>query len=399
MASKRKADLTPTEQEVTPTGKKPKQSTNSTGRRQRKLSTTGPISPFVIEISPQKEMPSNNGGDASQRSPKPPSAEEFKAMLREGLANVAKKEQLDRMMVQISSNTEALHSLQRRVDTTSEATERRFLAIEERIQQQPTLMDSLDRSQRAAFEKSRRSLRIWPIKGEDADELDASFKDFAVEALMIPDTVVRKTALAEIIRVRSSPKNAVYMEALVTFKDQMERDFYFAKAKHLAPYRDESGAPTAGIRMDIPEYFSATFTSLNNHGYEIKKANGPDTKRYVKYDEENLSLYLEVRLPGATKWTRIRPEQARIYGEEKDRQEYQSIRKTLLRATPSTPTPSPGQNPNLIPLGNKPGHHPPPLQPTPSTSTGVERSQRPTWTPPPRASPPRRYSLRNSQNE
>ena len=393
MASKRKADLAPTEQEVTPTGKKPKQSTSSTGRRQRKLSTAGSVSPFVIEISPQKEMPSNNGGDASQRSPKPPSAEEFKAMLKDGLANVAKKEQLDRMMVQISSNTDALQSLQKRVDTTNEATERRFLAIEERIQQQPTRMDSLDRSRRAAFEKSRRSLRIWPIKGDDTDELDASFKDFAVDALMVPDTVVRQTALAEIIRVRSSPRNAVYMEALVTFKDQMQRDFYFSKAKHLAPYRDESGAPTAGIRMDIPPYLMATFNSLNNHGYEIKRANGPDTKRYMKYDEVNLSLYLEVRLLSSTKWTRIRPEQARIYGEEKDRQEYQTIRKTLLRTT------SPSPNPNLIPLGNKPGHHLPSQQPTPSTSTGVERSQRPTWTPPPRASPPKRYSLRNSQNE
>ena len=32
------------------------------------------------------------------KSPKPPSAEEFKSMLSEGLTNVTKKEQLDQMM-------------------------------------------------------------------------------------------------------------------------------------------------------------------------------------------------------------------------------------------------------------------------------------------------------------
>ena len=55
-------------------------------------------------------------------------------------------------------------------------------------------------------------MRVWPISGDDEDSLDASFKDFAVDALQIPDTTVRLTRLASILRVRSSPNVAAYLE-------------------------------------------------------------------------------------------------------------------------------------------------------------------------------------------
>ena len=40
-------------------------------------------------------------------------------------------------------------------------------------------------SQEAAYDKTKRSLPSWPIKGDDDDNLDANFRDFAVEALQI----------------------------------------------------------------------------------------------------------------------------------------------------------------------------------------------------------------------
>ena len=152
------------------------------------------------------------------------------------------------------------------------------------------------------------------------------------------------TRFESIIRVRSSPHNAVYLEILVTFLDQEERDFYYSKAKIFAAYRDEDGKPTAGIRMDVAPFLLATFKLLNNHGFEIRKAHGPETRRYVKYDDKNMSFILEVKLPRSTKWTRIRPEQAKSYGEEKDRLEYNTIRRGMLSSAT-------GSNPNMIPLG------------------------------------------------
>ena len=124
------------------------------------------------------------------------------------------------------------------------------------------------------------------------------------------------------------------MEALITFKDIAERDFYFSKAKNLAPYRDEKGLPTAGIRMDVPPFLLPTFKLLSDHGYDIRSANGPETRRYVKFDEDNQSLLLEVKLPGQSKWTRIRPSQARSWSEEKDKKDYHTIRLSLASNQP-----------------------------------------------------------------
>ena len=184
--------------------------------------------------------------------------------------------------------------------------------------------------------------------------------------------------------MRSSPQNPVYLEALVTFQDYTERDYFFSKARNLASYRNEEGNPTAGLRMDVAPYLLPVFKLLNNHGFEIKNAHGKETRRYIKFDEENLSLYLEVRLPGQSKWTRIKPEQARSYSDEKDKIEYTTIRKGLLRSSSSTSNLS---NPNLVPIGNRSG---PSLgSPTASSLAAVSMptmptidGRRPRWIPP-----------------
>ena len=342
---KRRADEQNNTDVETPTHtqKKPRANRSSstvTNRRTRRSDglPTPPV--FDIQDSPAENMASNE----THRSPKPPTAEEFKAMLRDGLANVAKKEQLDIMMTHIKRNASSLVSLEKKVESTNESNERRFEMIESRLDMGTRVPDH----RQAAFDKARRSLRAWPIHGEDKDELDAAFRDFAVEALLIPDTAVRATAYSDIIRVRSSPQNSVYMEVIVKFKDPMERDFYYSKARNLAEYRTEEGSPTAGLRLDIPPYLMPTFKLLNDHGHDIRRAHGPETKRYIKYDDANLSLFLEVRLPGQVKWTRIKPEQARSFCDEKDRASYQIIRRGLMR-----PASEDMRNSNLVPLGQR----------------------------------------------
>ena len=250
------------------------------------------------------------------------------------------------MMTQIKNNSVSLTSLERKFDSTNESNERRFRSIEERLENPPPTLQIPNRDsdpRRAAFDKARRSMRVWPIKGDDQDEINAEFRDFAIEALLVPDTVVRNAGIVEVIRVRSSPHASIYLEVLVTFQDSQEHDFYFSKAKNLASFRDDEGNPTAGVRLDIAPYLMPTFKQLNDHGFDIRKVHGKETKRYIKYDEESLSLYLEIRLPGQNKWTRIRPDQARNFSEEKDRIEYQTIKRGLLNGA--------SDNPNFVPLG------------------------------------------------
>ena len=187
---------------------------------------------------------------------------------------------------------------------------------------------------------------------------------------------MRDTKLSSIVRVRNSPNGSVYKEIIVTFRDPGERDYYFSRARNLAAYRAEDGSPTAGIRIDVPPFLMSSFKLLNDHGHEIRRAHGSETRRYIKFDEDNLSLVLEVRLPGQQKWTRIKPQQARQFCDEKDKIEYLSIRRGLMRE------PQCNANPNLIPIGSS----------RPATqSRGIGQvtgpPRRTAWVPPPRSSP------------
>ena len=131
-----------------------------------------------------------------------------------------------------------------------------------------------------------------------------------------------------------------------------------------------------------------TFKLLNNHGFEIRASHGREKKHYIKFDEDNLSLYLEVRLPGQLKWIKIKPEQARSFSDEKDRQDYQTIKRGLMR-------PNDQANPNMIPLGSRHQTNRSPGAPAPvpvlTETNGVEQrqpvaAQRSRWIPPPRSS-------------
>ena len=377
-AVKRRADL-PEQDTATPVGKKLRSTEKVTAKRSRRTDpTSAPV--FVIgdeegEVTQEIDMPGE-----TQKSPKPPSAEEFKSMLREGLANVAKKEQLDQMMVQIRSNSDALISLERKVECTNDSNDRRFKIIEEKLDKRSITTHDHSDSRRAAYDKARRSMRVWPIEGDNNDEMDAGFRDFAVDALQIQDTVVRRARITDIVRVRSSPQSISYLEILVSFEDAAERDYYFSRARNLATYRDESGNPTAGVRMDIPPHLMATFRLLNDHGFDIKKAHGKETRKYVKFDDIRGSLYLEIKLPGQQNWVKVSPDQVRSFGEEKDKLDYSSIRKGMLLANPTL-----GSQPsaNLVPLGVRPQSSAREIELVPSTS----RKNR--WAPPPRTSPRR----------
>ena len=120
----------------TPTGKKlrsmERQSGRSAGQKPLKSGSTPPV--FVVE----EDQPDNNMEAPTQaKSPKPPSAEEFRAMLRDGLANVAKREQVEQMMTQIRTNTQALGSLEKRMEETTQVNEKCFRQIEDRIEAGP----------------------------------------------------------------------------------------------------------------------------------------------------------------------------------------------------------------------------------------------------------------------
>ena len=61
----------------------------------------------------------------------------------------------------------------------------------------------------------------------------------------------------------------------------------------------------------------------------MRRLHGKETRRYVKYDDEDYSIFLELRLPGNPVWLRISPFLARELKEEADREELAAAKKSL----------------------------------------------------------------------
>ena len=94
-------------------------------------------------------------------------------------------------------------------------------------------------------------------------------------------------------------------EYCVTFDSKQTRDMIKARAARLANFRD-----TAGMRLQIPDHLQKDFKLLMGLSYELKQRN-PDLKRNVKFDEDELGLFMDVQVKRDGPWRQIKPEQAR----------------------------------------------------------------------------------------
>ena len=94
-------------------------------------------------------------------------------------------------------------------------------------------------------------------------------------------------------------------EYCVTFESRRIRDDVKAKAANLANFRD-----TAGMRLSVPDHLQKDFKLLMGLSYDLKQQHN-DIKRNVKFDKENLNLFMDVQLRKDGDWRRIRPEQAK----------------------------------------------------------------------------------------
>ena len=79
----------------------------------------------------------------------------------------------------------------------------------------------------------------------------------------------------------------------------MRPDIVASSGRNLDGYVDAEKNPTAGLRMEIPKFLTGTFKLLQHYAYNIKRDQGPTTRKLVKFDEDTSSLYLDVKLPAA----------------------------------------------------------------------------------------------------
>ena len=88
----------------------------------------------------------------------------------------------------------------------------------------------------------------------------------------------------------------------------------------------------------------------------MRNAHGRMTKKYIKYDEANMFLILELRLPGDLSWIKITPTQARDLTGAADLEDIERNRKKLTARRVLQPSRQPPTaSPNFEPVGHSRG--------------------------------------------
>ena len=170
------------------------------------------------------------------------------------------------------------------------------------------------------YNKARPSVRIWPVKGSDEDEIWKNTGIFLHTNLKISMDDVDQTKIEEIRRMRTPNNGRIKQEVLVVFIDSEVRDTVASHARNLANQISKEGLPLAGLRMDIPPHLMNTFKLLENHGHELRNGHGEDFKCHIRFDDEAKSLYLNVKIPNESTWTRVEPALARSYADSAESQ-------------------------------------------------------------------------------
>ena len=157
------------------------------------------------------------------------------------------------------------------------------------------------------YMKARRSLRIWPIKG-NAEDLRLELQKFLTHKLRLGEDVLSDTGDCSIRKIPAGHRNQgnINNEVTVEFPSIELRDVVRAAAYNLA------GHPGAGIRLEVPHHLMANFKALNSAAYKLKTRYS-GCKRNIKYDDELCDLVLDFKTDEDSGWKRIRPSQAKEF--------------------------------------------------------------------------------------
>lgn len=195
--------------------------------------------------------------------------------------------------------------VQKQFDDRDQKIERRLTALEARSSNKPQAMMSVDREnmirtprQTEAYNKSRRSLKAWPIAGND---LEDSFKVFLSEKLKFDDEKIRSVCPFQ-IKKSLGRAAADRSEVVVTFENREDRDMVKAGGVNLA------GKVGVGLAIHVPGHLLDNFHALNSIGYNIKQ-NNEGVRRAIKFDDSIQDVFLDIFVGG--NWKRIRPQEAR----------------------------------------------------------------------------------------
>ena len=174
---------------------------------------------------------------------------------------------------------------------------------------------------------ARRSMRLWPICGED---LWGEVGEFLHGTLKISVRDLYQEDIEAISRVTpKGPSDMVNNEVLVTFYDKNKRDTVFTHATNLSVCVNGEGRPTAGIRLEIPRELEDTSGFSPDSGPGSGQGMERALNAMSNFDDFEGSLYSSVKLPGDQSWTKVTPAMAQEDLETSIREESSRHQKRL----------------------------------------------------------------------
>ena len=161
---------------------------------------------------------------------------------------------------------------------------------------------SLNRTdkQEAEFWRARRSLRMWPVEAVDR----AGVVEFLQKKLRMDKEFIEEEMGEITVKKVRDPKAKAKNEVIVVFETKQLRDSVRAKAANLANF-----GQNAGMRLELPNHLQKSFRVLMNLAYDLKQKN-KDLRRNIKFDEDEMDLFMDCQLDREGEWKRVTPDQA-----------------------------------------------------------------------------------------
>ena len=153
--------------------------------------------------------------------------------------------------------------------------------------QPPSQASKLTGRREEAYQHARRSLKVWPVEGDDLEE---ALKVFCKTRLKIRDDRIANLGSIMVLQVTSRVARE-RKEVLATFENREDRDFIKAQGTSLAEQKE------AGMAIQVPGHLMDNLASLNGLAYSVKQKN-PGLKRSVKFDDAVQDIYLDMCISG-----------------------------------------------------------------------------------------------------
>ena len=112
-------------------------------------------------------------------------------------------------------------------------------------------------------------------------------------------------------RTRTAFSSRIKNEILVVFDSSSTRDFVFSHGKNLAADPATGTKSTHGMRLDYPAHLGSDYRALDSYGGKLRKDVGQGFRRNIRFDDDEMGLFMDINFPEQEKWICVTPKMAR----------------------------------------------------------------------------------------